>query len=415
MLQDELDAMEPEEEPTSWRSRLEWDDELRQARRRPVPVGQQSAALDAARQPGETDAAVAQRMLGELQRERQEMRRKPSLKQPSTKRQSFTMPPAPLLADRRPPAVRDAINDHAADAASFGPRTGLTPMRWERDAAANYSFGETFGSGRDAVAAACARAEDEGRDEIAICDVGCGSGGFLATVATEAAADAGNIVLRAYGLTGGRESCGVVEGATIAECDDWRSSSSGTVRLTGSYDAASKRDVVLLQRFPIEDVLNCDAASFVHVCERFDLIVCSWTLRHCADPLGTLEQYANLLRVGGVLLANQFWLPFEGESGRWDDEAALRRAIAALNNEATGVSLELDIARDAEDSELVTTALRCVRVSEAPIRFASAGFTGEVSGPMSLDPSKSVCCLSGGPSYAMARYRCGEPAAARAC
>ena len=71
------------------------------------------------------------------------------------------------------------------------------------------------------------------------------------------------------------------------------------------------------------------------MCERFDLIVCSWTLRHCADPLGTLEQYANLLRVGGVLLANQLWLPFEGESGRWDDEAALRRAIAALNNEAT--------------------------------------------------------------------------------
>ena len=265
MLQDELDAMEPAEEPTSWRSRLEWDDELRQARRRPVPVGQQSAALDAARQPGETDAAVAQRMLGELQRERQEMRRKPSLKQPSTKRQSFTMPPAPLLADRRPPAVRDAINDHAGDAASFGPRTSLTPLRWERDAAANYSFGETFGSGRDAVAAACARAEDEGRDEIAICDVGCGSGGFLATVATEAAADAGNIVLRAYGLTGGRESCGVVEGATIAECDDWRSSSSGTVRLTGGYDAASKRDVVLLQRFPIEDVLNCDAASRLRV------------------------------------------------------------------------------------------------------------------------------------------------------
>ena len=223
-------------------------------------------------------------------------------------------------------------------------------------------------------------------------------------------------MLAARGLTGGRESCGI-EHATpskVAECDgDW-SDRSRAVRCTGSVGETRAHDVVLLQGFPIEDVLSCGAADFVQQGTRFDLIVCSWTLRHCADPLGTLEQLANLLHVGGVLLANQVWLDQVFESGQWDDEPALRRAIAALNGDATGVSLDLDVARGAtvdtadEDEcaagDGVTTALQCVRTGAAPVRFAMVDFTGEVSGPMSLDPTKSVCCLSGGPSYAMARY-----------
>ena len=72
MLKQELDTMEePKDEPRSWRTRLEWDDELRRCRR--PPLGQQAAALDAARQPGETDAAVAQRMLDELRLARREV------------------------------------------------------------------------------------------------------------------------------------------------------------------------------------------------------------------------------------------------------------------------------------------------------------------------------------------------------
>lgn len=318
-----------------------------------------------------------------------------------------------MLADRRPEAVRNAIDDHRGDALNFGPRSGLAPMRWERDAAANYGFGR-FGSGRDAVTAACAHAQDEGRQQVSICDIGCGSGGFLSIVASQAATEAG-LVLTARGLTGGRESC-AVEHATpcnVAECDgDWRDQSSA-VRCTGSVDEKRAHDILLLQRFPIEDVLSCGAADFVQQGQTFDLIVCSWTLRHCADPLGTLEQLANLLRVGGVILANQLWLPFAGESGRWDDEPALRRGIAALNSGATGVSLELDAAKGATDtvdedeceaSEAIWTAVRCVRTGATPVRFAMVEFTGEVSGPMSLDATKSVCCLSGGPSYAMARY-----------
>ena len=56
--------------------------------------------------------------------------------------------------------------------------------------------------------------------------------------------------------------------------------------------------------FPLEDVARCGATAF-GAARRFDLIVCSWTLIHLADPLGTLEALGALLAPGGVLLANE--------------------------------------------------------------------------------------------------------------
>ena len=121
------------------------------------------------------------------------------------------------------------------------------------------------------------------------------------------------------------------------------------------------------------------------------------------------------------------WFPFAATSGRWDDLAALRRAVCELSGESTGVLLELcvqggaaaDAADEAEghhhgasEGDYVHsgcwTALRCVRTTSHPVRFGSIVeyVPGEVSGPMSMDPCKSAgTSLAGGPSYGVAQYR----------
>ena len=50
------------------------------------------------------------------------------------------------------------------------------------------------------------------------------------------------------------------------------------------------------------------------------------------------------------------------------------------------------------------TAIRWTRTGGGVV-LLPADFTGEVSGPMSSDPTVSVNCLAGGSSYGVAQYR----------
>ena len=326
-----------------------------------------------------------------------------------------------LLAERRPVAVAAAVEMHQKDAAAFGPRShGLSPLVWERDAASNYLFGG-FGDGSQAMSATMRRVRDAGRSTVSILDVGCGAGTWLLAAVASCPAD---MRISACGLTGGREAHDLEAMATcavsVSEHEDWTLLSDAD-RDTG--DDVLPANVRILHRFPIESVLSCGSFAGVNNGSpppKFDLIVCSWTLRHCADPLGTIEQLCNLLCLGGILLANQIWLPFEGNSGQWDDLGAFREAINALSEPScqSGVSVELAIEGDetrnlkgvgaVEDSgKGYVTALRCTRLTAStPVRFSHVEFTGEVSGPMSLDAEQSAnVSLMGGPSYAVARYR----------
>ena len=348
----------------------------------------------------------------------------------------------PLLAEYRPASVQAAVETHRTDAAAFGPRAGLSPLRWERDAASNYTFG-AFGDALHALDAAARLGRDVG-----VLDVGCGAGAWLV-----AAASSRPDGCRACGLTGGREAQHTAEAApdtvVIDDRDDWMLDDSPV------DDARVDSRVRVLHRFPIESAWFCDGFVGDGACRppRFDLIVCSWTLRHCADPLGTIEQLCNLLHVGGVLLANQVWLSFDSAgSSRWDDLAAFRSAVDTLSDTAdeavaatrharSGVAIELSVECDEPRREDggggsnsgdgdggdggdsgggggdggdggggsgggYETALRCTRLRAAPVRFDGVEFTGEVSGPMSADPTRSAnVSLVGGPSYAVARYR----------
>ena len=157
--------------------------------------------------------------------------------------------------------------------------------------------------------------------------------------------------------------------------------------------------------------MACAAADFVRDGVRFDVIVASWTLRHTADPLGLVEQLSNLLHGGGMLLCNEVWFHFKGGMERWDDVPALRAAIDVLSGGETGLTLELCIEGEARDTEQAgdsggyCTALRGIRTSTEPVRFATVSFTGEVSGPVSTDPHLTAnVSMSGGASWEVARY-----------
>ena len=65
----------------------------------------------------------------------------------------------------------------------------------------------------------------------------------------------------------------------------------------------------------LEDLAILDGADFIHEGCYFDLILCSWTLFHLCDPLGTLLQLRGLLEPDGVLLANGVWFHVETPAG----------------------------------------------------------------------------------------------------
>ena len=83
-------------------------------------------------------------------------------------------------------------------------------------------------------------------------------------------------------------------------------------------------------------------------------MVSSWTFCHLVDPLATLELWANALRVGGRLYANDvdFSVLFAGEAEGWElePEARMHRAFAALHKEGPAEeAFAVDFAFDAAE------------------------------------------------------------------
>lgn len=79
-------------------------------------------------------------------------------------------------------------------------------------------------------------------------------------------------------------------------------------------------EVKIYQGFPPEDLVSCEAADFVRDGRRFDVIFCSWTLFHLADPLGTLMQLRQVLAPEGVLLVNGAYIHFEHPKHDLEDQ-----------------------------------------------------------------------------------------------
>ena len=73
-------------------------------------------------------------------------------------------------------------------------------------------------------------------------------------------------------------------------------------------------DLRIYQGFPLEDLTSADAADFVREAISFDLILCSWTLFHLCDPLGSLLQLRRFLDKDGVMLVNGAYLYFQSPS-----------------------------------------------------------------------------------------------------
>merc|ERR1719263_798940 len=185
----------------------------------------------------------------------------------------------PPLYESRPDGVLEAIRDKFAAA---------RPGGWLQDSADNYEF-LSFGSGVAAVEALAKRARPG--EVVAILDAGAGSGGFMARARDVCARHA--IPARIVGTTADSRK------AQVGRSRRWDEPLPG--------DGGGDRGGVELDHvcgFPLEDVARCGATAF-GARRRFDLIVCSWTLIHLADPLGTLEALCALLAPGGVLLANE--------------------------------------------------------------------------------------------------------------
>ncbi len=95
-----------------------------------------------------------------------------------------------------------------------------------------------------------------------------------------------------------------------------------------------------LGSFKIEEMCNQFAKNgfdFNEDGKGFDLIVSRWTLRHLADPVGTLAQAYNILHpTTGIMLFDRFWFMY-GNTGTFDKELGI---LANKNMLALLVSLK---------------------------------------------------------------------------
>lgn len=278
----------------------------------------------------------------------------------------------------RPPAVQDAVLSKWRDACQI----------WEMDSAANYTFGP-FGTGQEQVETLAER-----NPCPRVLDVGSGSGGFLLQ-ATELCIQHEKRLF-GRGLSGGKE---VASSIPVWDCEDWIS--------TMALEQHQDEPLELLHRFPIERIHEVVHSS------KFDLIVCSWTMRHLCDPLGTLEALSQLLAPDGVLVANQIYAPVIRSGGAPNVEL-LVEAIRSGSNDQYDVkcALEGEPLRYGEDGieggfELFVTIVRIKKHSACNsegVRF-NVEYTGRVVGPLEGPDSGAV--LKGGGQYMMAEYQLG--------
>eukprot|EP00439_Symbiodinium_sp_Y106_P075747 s2723_g15.t1 len=133
-----------------------------------------------------------------------------------------------------------------------------------------------------------------------VLDAGCGSGGQLLEIYALAQREGAPVYLRG------------VTAETNAVPDQLRDK---VVNLLAPPEkdppADDPVDLKLFQGFPLENLKEVDTADFIREGIEFDLILCSWTLFHLCDPLGTLEQLYRCLAPEGLLLANGAYMHFE--------------------------------------------------------------------------------------------------------
>ena len=232
----------------------------------------------------------------------------------------------------------------------------------------------------------------------------------------------------ARGLTGGREALHVADGskenaakeAALArrswqlrgnqqipayDCDDW---------LADGHVIG--KDSALLHRFPIEEIHQCHRHLQLAGRAAFDLIVCSWTMRHVCDPLGTLEALSELLAPGGTLLANQLYAPVlsansAGGTATSTDSQSRSASVQRLRKTLeSGNSLDfaVDVSVQGEEPRYGEQELKggfdiCVKIKRyqtsgpgVGVQF-SAQHTGRVTGPLGA-------VLRSGGQYLMAEY-----------
>eukprot|EP00729_Bicosta_minor_P015081 gene15081-26335_t len=198
---------------------------------------------------------------------------------------------------------------------------------WVMDAAENYSFG-AFGTGAAAAILLAKQAAAAGRASFNVLDAGAGSGDFL----LDAAGAAGAAGIRFYGrgVTAGKDTA-----PSEVQTSQAQPEATGNDGTHAANTAATPTDdAALLVVFPLEELHKCGPqVDFVRDNVKFDLIVCSWTLRHLCDPLGTLELLSEMLFPdGGVLLGNQLFAPI----APLNDMSSFEAAVATGNEHSGG-------------------------------------------------------------------------------
>lgn len=205
---------------------------------------------------------------------------------------------------QRPADVRQAVAEKFQSAKGHD--------GWVQDSSTNYLFG-AFGNGAENAVEKMDRKLAEGdATPLCILDAGCGCGGQLLQILHTARERGVPCYLR--GLTAERimERCAEELRPHVKSFDASESVSGSSTE--------GLEEVKIYQGFPLEDLVSCEAADFVHEGRLFDVIYCSWTLFHLADPLGTLMQLRQILAPQGVLLVNGAYLHFEDPKHDLEDQ-----------------------------------------------------------------------------------------------
>eukprot|EP00927_Polykrikos_kofoidii_P043283 TRINITY_DN37339_c0_g1_i1.p1 TRINITY_DN37339_c0_g1~~TRINITY_DN37339_c0_g1_i1.p1 ORF type:complete len:309 (-),score=58.23 TRINITY_DN37339_c0_g1_i1:209-1135(-) len=243
----------------------------------------------------------------------------------------------------RPAAVNEAIHEKFCGAS--------THRGWVQDSPANYDFG-SYGVGVDVARVIFKRRLSEGH-QARVLDVGCASGGFLSALCDLTSELGATAYLR--GVTAGNETNERLKNVTHRVVETGKDVQLLHAVCRDCTDDTPREndnvDVRLYQQCLVEKLLVAEV-DFIREGQTFDLIVCSWTLLHLCDPLGTLLQLRQLLADGGILLANEFFFHVEGhgvESGsREAMDVALTRFLPSLEYEVVGEPLRW-VPKDPED------------------------------------------------------------------
>ncbi|CAK9048667.1 unnamed protein product [Durusdinium trenchii] len=240
-----------------------------------------------------------------------------------------------------------------------------------------------------------------GSGRLRVLDAGCGCGGQLLELAHLAEARHSPALLRGLTAEQIQHRCAVKLQPRVI------SFPGGCKNEVADADLI---DLLIYQGFPLEDITLADV-DFVKEGQLFDLILCSWTLFHLCDPLGTLLQLRQFLDREGVMLVNGAYLHFELPSPPQNPEPMdlFRRFCEELRSYGVETCVTGGPIRwlqgEGEDGDYVggyEISMQWLgnekRVSEIERRvFEICGFSSQAV----LD---KVWCLASGPQYCVSSY-----------